>query len=299
MNLRRQLFWYQVLTAMYPRKSAQRKRWREKKQRLRELLKLRQEIAVWDGRTADVLACPDLAALPRHPQGGAVIGEDQVMHNGLRVALGSYYTPRIRQLLRASEGVHEPQEERVFAEVLKQMPAGAVMLELGAYWAFYSMWFQQAVAGARNVMVEPERANLNIGRLNFATNGFKGEFFQAFLGDQYDPVLFSAPVVSVDWLAEKFQLERINLLHCDIQGHESAMLRGAAKMLRERRIDYVFVSTHEGQHEACRAALLGHDYVLLAEHTIAESYSVDGLLVARRRELAGMEPVGISKKRGW
>ena len=61
--------------------------------------------------------------------------------------------------------------------------------------------------------------------------------------------------------------------------------------------DSLFISTHEGQHDACRAAVLEQDYVLLAEHTIAESYSVDGLLVARRRELPGMEPVGISKKR--
>jgi hypothetical protein len=193
--------------------------------------------------------------------------------------------------------VHEPQEERVFAEVLPRLPAGAVMLELGAYWAFYSLWFQQAVRNGRNILVEPDGANLNAGRLNFALNNFTGEFFQGCVGERYSSHPYDAPTVSVDWLAEKFSLERVHLLHSDIQGFELAMLRGADRMLRERRVDYIFISTHgEALHQQCRQELVARDYHIFAEHTLAESYSVDGLLAARRRELPGVDRVPIAKK---
>ncbi len=36
-------------------------------------------------------------------------------------------------------------EERLFGEVLEWMPSGAVMVELGAYWAYYSTWFARCV----------------------------------------------------------------------------------------------------------------------------------------------------------
>ncbi len=297
MNAACQLAWYRLLTALTPRGSSAHDRWREKKHRLRALLLAKAEAADWDHRIADVLACPDLGRLPRHPQAGAIIGHDQVMHNGVRVALGSYYTGHAQRLLAASRGVHEPQEEWVFAEMLKQMPAGATMVELGAYWAFYSLWFHQQIPQARNIMVEPSATNLNAGRLNFATNGCAGEFFRGYLGDHYGTHPYDAPTVSVDWLADRLQIEHIHLLHSDIQGHELAMLRGANRMLRERRVDCLFVSTHsESLHTACLALLREHNYALVAEHTPAESYAVDGLLVVRRQELPGLTLVPVSKK---
>ena len=97
-----------------------------------------------------------------------------MMHNGTRIAYGSYGTEDteyVMRMLAANRGVHEPQEEKIFQQVLPLMPAGAVMLELGAYWGFYSLWFTRAVAGARCFLVEPTWSNLNAGRLNFSLNG--------------------------------------------------------------------------------------------------------------------------------
>jgi len=270
---------------------------RAREQRLRRLINTRDSARHWRQRVRDVLECPDIALLPRHPQAGQIVGHDQIMHNGLRVALGTYYTSHMNQLLQHSRGVHEPQEERIFAEVLQQMPADATMLELGAYWSFYSMWFKQIVPGGRNILVEPDKANLTAGRLNFSLNKFDGEFFNAYLGERYRHNPYDAPTVSVDWLAEKFGLTHLNLLHSDIQGYELQMLKGAGKMLRERRVDYIFVSTHsEELHDNCRAFLEKHDYPIIADHNLAESYSVDGLLVARRKELQGLKHITLSKK---
>ena len=63
------------------------------------------------------------------------------MHNGVLVQRGSYYGETATVLLELNRGVHEPQEERIFQEVLPYIPAGGSILELGAYWGFHSIWF--------------------------------------------------------------------------------------------------------------------------------------------------------------
>ena len=86
----------------------------------------------WDARIADVLACPDYAALPRVTGAGRVKDGVQTMHNGVKVVKDCYYRWRGTLMFAATEGVPEPQEERVFTEVLKFVPPGGVMIELGA-----------------------------------------------------------------------------------------------------------------------------------------------------------------------
>ena len=71
------------------------------------------------------------------------------MHNGLRVLYGRYYGSWVNEIISQLKGVHEPQEERVFYEVLKHIPAGATMVEAGCYWGYYSMWFARQVQDAR------------------------------------------------------------------------------------------------------------------------------------------------------
>jgi len=81
-------------------------------------------------------------------------------------------------------------------------------------------------------------------------------------------------------------LERINLLLCDAQGAELAMLLGAEEALAARRIRFLVVSTHHHSiadatiHQRCLDALLGHGAHIVTEHTIGESFSGDGLIVA-------------------
>src|SRR6185369_6863052 len=107
----------------------------------------RRETRKWSERTAIVVACPDNARIPRHPGAGKLSRGFITMFNGIKVVADGYYGRHMTRLLRANLGSHEPQEELVFAEVLKQMRPGARMLECGAYWGFYSVWFLQQVSG--------------------------------------------------------------------------------------------------------------------------------------------------------
>lgn len=257
-----------------------------------------EEKRMWDQRLADVLACADNAHLPRHPEAGRIQGGVMTMHNGLRLHAGSYYGWGSQRILELNRGCHEPQEERVFAQVLGLLPPESVMIELGAYWAFYSLWFATAIPGARNFMVEPETGNLEKGRANFALNGKTGHFTQAFVGAEHQPHA-SPPVVAVDGLMQEHRLERVHLLHSDIQGFELDMLRGADRAFSERRIDHVFISTHSNElHRECVAWLVGKNYRVHQDIDLDATFSHDGLIVAHRPDLPPVSALNLDRRRG-
>lgn len=95
------------------------------------------------------------------------------------------------------------------------------------------------------------------------------------------------PQVSVDELVAREKIPCLDILHADIQGSELEMLQGATSCIENKRIGFVFISTHHHAisgdpliHQRCREFLLDHGGTILADHIVSESYSGDGLLVA-------------------
>ena len=252
----------------------------------------------WGYRTRVACACPDNAFIPRVPNAGAIEGEYQILHNGLRVLRGSYYGKGPERLFRRNRGVHEPQEERVFQEVLKTLAPGSVMIELGAYWAFYSMWFCKEVPRARAYMVEPVAENLAFGQRNFAANGMTGHFTHALVGQHSGTAQDGTPIICVDDFVAQNGIEHVHLLHSDIQGYEVDMLRGCEKTVAQNRISWFFISTHnEELHAACEAFLRTHHIAIEASITTAESYSTDGVLVGRAAHVPAIPPIALSRRK--
>ena len=103
------------------------------------------------------------------------------MFNGLRVKRSGYYGPGMTALLARNKGSHEPQEV-LFAKILEMIPAGSCMLECGAYWGFYSMWFAREVSDAKVWLIEPEQTHLEVGQANFVANQLVGTFINSFVG---------------------------------------------------------------------------------------------------------------------
>ena len=248
----------------------------------------------WPNRLRLARACPDNTHIHREPGAGTVNGGWLAMHSGVKVHADSYYGEGNTKLLMANEGVHEPQEEYVFQEVLKHLSTGATMLELGAYWGFYSLWFALAVPEGRAFLVEPEAPNLQSGIQNFELNGRHADFTQALVGEVSDPTSVP-PLICVDDLVTAKKIDHLTILHSDIQGHEMKMLRGSQQLFRDRKVDYVFISTHGfWLHLECLDFLKSKDFVILASSDKFESYSLDGLICARRREISGCPPIKIS-----
>jgi hypothetical protein len=253
----------------------------------------------WYRRIRLVMDSADNRHIPRVADAGKIIDGCQIMHNGLRILCGSYYGGPMTKLLELNRGVHEPQEERAFGAVLPLVPAGGTMLELGAYWSFYSMWFFREVKDAKCFMVEPEAENLKFGRDNFATNGMTGSFTQAFVGSSSGKTADGANRIGVDDFLAEHGIGHLSILHCDIQGHEMEMLAGAAKSLGARAVDYLFISTHSNElHHGCVDVLRKHGYRIAADSDLDDTYSFDGLIVACGAHISAPQALEISHRRG-
>ena len=248
----------------------------------------------WRQRIDDAVAAPDNAFIARVPEAGQLKDYYIVMHNGVKVCAMGYYEAGNMNLLVENRGVHEPQEERAFEEVLRHLPERCTMIELGAYWGFYSLSLLERKPGSRCYLVEPDPDNLLSGQVNFRLNKRKGTFVNAFVGasPKSDP-----PTVSVDSLMADKKLKRVDILHADIQGAELEMLFGAERCFTHHAADFVFISTHSNElHAACLEKLRHYGYVILADADLDETYSYDGLIVAKSSEAKGPDTIAITQK---
>ena len=252
-------------------------------------------------------SCTDCDVLPKVENAGCVIENNpsyQIMHNGIKVSLGGYHGHWMQEIISNLRGHHEPQEEKVFHEILKYVPEKGVMIELGSFWAYYSMWFQWRVRNSTNYMVEPIREKLEVGKRNFALNNMKGHFIHASIGDSciknnrfidWDGSQTIVNQISVDEIFSAKKISHVNILHSDIQGAEFDMLVGADQALASNKIDYIFISTHGYCHNKCIKKLSNYGYNIICEHSIDESYSADGLIVAKSPTIAEPKSISVSR----
>lgn len=251
----------------------------------------------WEPRIKLVQESSDNDKINHVANSGSFNKEDNlVMHNGLLISPLSYYNFPMLELLFLNKGVHEPQEEYVFQEVLKQITDGSVMLELGAYWSFYSMWFNSEVKNANNYLIEPE--DINSGKTNFKLNKMKGNFTKAYISDKSSDNTTGIPTVCVDDFMREKKIKFIDILHSDIQGYEFKMLIGSEKLLDQKQVGYLFISTHSNElHYQCMEYLKLKGYAMVCSYDMTESYSSDGLLVFKNPNYKGLETINVSKKK--
>jgi hypothetical protein len=244
------------------------------------------------GRCRQVCFDPNNQYIPRVRDAGRIVDGNLIMHNGLKVKMGpfAYYDDFSRIVLATNRGVHEPQEERLFQEVLRHLPRNATMIELGAYWAFYSMWFKHAIADGRCFMIEPDEARLESGRENFKLNQMEGKFVHGKMG---------VDGIRVDDFLDQHGIETVHLLHADIQGAEWEMLHSCERIMAENRIWYFFISTHsQALHYRCLRFLEDRGYVIVSTADFDRgTYCGDGILVARSAKIGGLEPIEIPLRR--
>ena len=95
------------------------------------------------------------------------------------------------------------------------------------------------------------------------------------------------PRLNVPLLMEMQAIERLDVLHCDIQGAEFDVLCSCKDLFERQRIQFVLVSTHDSRisgdpltHQRCLAFIHNCKGRIVAEHDVHESYSGDGLIVA-------------------
>jgi len=230
------------------------------------------------GRFREIISDPLNLLIERHSSSGMVDREGYVyLHNGNRVPVAgedSYYGD-FSKVLIINRGVHEPLEEFCFQETLKKITdQQPIMIELGSYWAHYSMWFLKKFPKAECFMVEPNSKALNAGQRNFQTNNFSnGQFIlQKVTNDGF----------KLDSFAKKKKLKKVSILHSDIQGYELEMLDGAKNFLTQQIVNYIFVSTHNQKiHEEAIRKLESYGYIVeVSSDFDHHTTSYDGFILA-------------------
>lgn len=255
-------------------------------------------------RIRQTVAVRDTDVLPKVPEAGHVVERNgkrvQVMHNGVVVREGCYYGTWMTEIIRQLNGHHEPQEELAFHTVVTRLATDTeapTMMELGSFWAYYSLWAKRLMPATRLVLVEPDRSNLQAGLENLELNGVEpAAVVNAAVGSAHDSTVslrsesdgsvHDTRVVSVDGLMAELGIDRVDLLLCDTQGAEIKMLDGASAALASKRIRFLVISTHHHTisgdpltHQRCVESLRSAGAHIIAEHSVSESCSGDGLAV--------------------
>lgn len=209
------------------------------------------------------------------------------MYNGLKVYKNCYYN-EFSDIFLLNSGVHEPQEEYVFSVILENIKKeNPIMIELGSYWAFYSMLFLKKFNSGKSIMIEPGKEEIESGIRNFGLNHFKGNFINSHVGK--DGII-------IDKFLNEQKIERVDILHSDIQGNEVEMLDGSMDSMKKCIIDYFFISTHSNQiHYSCIDRLLNNNYHIISEVDLDNTYCCDGIIVASSPDLPKMT-IDIGKK---
>ncbi|MDC1008429.1 hypothetical protein OAQ46_00995 [Gammaproteobacteria bacterium] len=233
-------------------------------------------------RFKDVISDPLNLLIDRVPQAGYLDEHlNVILHNGNKVpSKGKYsYYGNFSDLLIYNRGVHEPLEEYCFQQVLKNIKTvNPSMIELGAYWGHYAMWFKKELPDSRTILVESESANLDCGRFNFDLNGYSGEFInQAVCKDQFE----------VDKFLLREDIYKLEILHSDIQGHEVEMLKRTSKSLNKKLINYLFISTHsEAIHSEVLEIIESHNYrIEISSSFETHTTSFDGFILATNPDI--------------
>jgi hypothetical protein len=226
-------------------------------------------------RFIDIISDPNNIYIKRCENAGKVNKNIITLHNNIQVYKDSYYND-FTDILILNKGCHEPAEERMFNLILEDISENGVMIELGSYWAFYTIWFNKAVKNAKNYCIEPNPLYLNCGKKHCLLNNVKAEFIQGFVGKNK---------INIPDFMKKYKLDNVDLLHCDIQGYELDMLTyisTKSNLLKENKIKYLFISTHSDDiHYKCIDILTNNDYRIIASADYeTESFCYDGLIVA-------------------
>lgn len=243
------------------------------------------------GRIKLTSSCRDCDSIPKHQDAGKIIIDNgikyQYMFNGIKILYDTYHSPWMNDIIINLNGHHEPQEEKCFYFILKTLGNHAAMIELGSNWSFYSIWFNKYINNPLNICIEPINENMVHGNNNSILNDcINIEFIQGCIGKEYktnvafrnwDNKIHNITQYDVNSIINN-KNTYFDIVHSDIQGGELNMLEGSLKAIDN--IGYFIISTHEDKHKKCIKFLDAHDFIILLEHNIIESYSGDGLIVA-------------------
>jgi len=172
---------------------------------------------------------------------------------------------------------HEAEKARFDAVLDLIRRPKPVMVELGAYWAIWTILFGKRFPDASLVIVEPDAEKLQVGLDNFALNGLAVTAFHNVVAPTHTiGVTFEVPEISLDEIESGI----IDLLHMDIQGAEFGLYEEVDRKMKEGRIKHLVMATHDLEQHETIVSQLQH-----SGHSVATLWSGrdDGEIIAHAR----------------
>jgi len=163
-------------------------------------------------------------------------------------------------------------EHTYFLEVLDNIKhKKAVMIEIGSFWAIWSLLFRKRFPNGKNILIELGKKRLDVGLENFKLNRFSstsyhGGFCLNESNTLKNEVLDSeeiGPELNFFDICREQDLDVIDLVHMDIQGSELLLLESIKPILEEQKILNLVVATHSDEiHKKILEFLLEHKYII-------------------------------------
>ena len=253
------------------------------------------------------VSCGDSEAIPKVTNAGKLLKFEgnniQLMHNGIKIIEGCYYGPWMTHIIEILRGHHEPQEEFVFFKLMEHLRSNPSpwgnprMIELGSFWAYYSMWFLKDFSEGLSYCFEPDPNYLEVGRQNFERNDLSGHFINAMvsskasLGAEFscesDGQVITVPALDFSGVISATNQREIDIVLVDIQGAEIPLLSDLSQVLQHAKIRFMVISTHDFEisgspitHQFALDLLVQNGAHIILEHSVSESYSGDGFILA-------------------
>ena len=253
--------------------------------------------------TTQTIRCRDAESIPKVANAGAVEMIDgrpvQIMHNGLRVVYGGYHGDWMATVIHGLRGHHEPQEEKAFYEILRYCRPKTSIIELGAFWAYYSMWYLKSIPFSRAYCLEPDAKHLAVGQENMRLNGLEahvgtGRIRQIDFSEHTTTTEFGESVVIPQYTMpspdDPVRPARVRAVARRCSRCRAWPARVICAAFAAGQIRFVVVSTHHSSisgsvstHADCLALLEQNHAHIVCEHDSDESFSGDGLIVAAMR----------------
>lgn len=170
--------------------------------------------------------------------------------------------------------------EEITLNLLEQNKQSYSMIELGSNYAYYSLLFNRILKDkdVTNIMIEPQERQYQLGEEHFRLNNIKGHFYKAIIGknkkvdsprsQRYVEDFNYLPLVSFEELFRDHNLNQVDLLHCDIQGHEVELLEEYLDWFQNKKFKYIFIATHNiyrDAHNFCKEQFNSLPYQLVFE----------------------------------
>ena len=255
-------------------------------------------------RVRTTLLCTDVDSLPKVEGAGEIFVRDGVslqrMHNGVLIVEGCYGGQWMTEIIRSLHGHHEPQEEAVFDAVVRRLATDTdspTMIEFGSFWTYYGMWFAHELPTGRVVAIEPDAQNLEVGKRNARINELDKQitFLQGAIGAEPGAIFqfeaesdgrpYDVKQYDLASLMSETGLEHVDLVLVDVQGAETVLLHRALGDIAANRVRFMIVSTHHFSisgdpltHQRALQLLQNAGAHVIAEHSVPESFSGDGLI---------------------